>query len=166
MTEITNEHNGHRITISDETRMLFEVSGPLINETFCEYSAARVKIDDAAGKHEAQTRRRISVAVLDEKGRPQTVTGVHAAKGNVLGLQKDLQRYGYPDYYPNVAWITDTINHVAELTKQIEALNSKLRPFVMHGSGHDLIGKTHAEKVDALVVMIEEKTEAAKNQEK
>ena len=34
----------------------------------------------------------------------------------------------------------------------------------MHGSGRDLIGKTHAEKVDALMTMIEEKTEAAKNQ--
>ena len=165
MTEIINEHNGHRITISDETRMLFKVSGPLINETFCEYAAARVKIDDSVAKREAPPQRRISVAVLDEKGRPQTVTGIHAANGNVLGLPKG-EGYTYPDYYPNVAWIADTINRVAELTKQIEALNSKLSPFVMHGSGHDLIGKTHAEKVDALVVMIEEKTEAAKNQEK
>ena len=104
MTEITNEHNGHQITIGDKTQMLFKVEGPLINETFHEYFAARVKIDDSVAKHEAQTRRRIAISVLDEKGRPQTVTGIHAANGNVLGLPKG-ERYGDPYYhaYPVVA---------------------------------------------------------------
>ena len=86
--KIVHEYCGHTITISDDTRMSFSVSGPLFQDQwFGSYVEARTAIEEAVKADEAQNRRQITLSVLDEQGDRRTVTGVHAGHGAVLGMK-------------------------------------------------------------------------------
>jgi len=162
MTEISKEYNGHTITINDDSTMRFRVQGPIV-ETWCDrYLEAQTIIDAAVAEHEAQKRRRIAIKVLNETGDECTVTGVHASNGNVLGLAKN-DRFGlYANYYPALPWIGETIERIRSLSTEAVRLKQSLDPFLMRGDGRDVRpGRTHAQKVDNLVALIEEKTAAA-----
>jgi hypothetical protein len=165
MTEITKEYKEHEISINDLNMRHFKVTGPLVEGIFYEYDKATAKIDDATAAHEAQSRKRISVVVLDERGDKQTITGIHASTGRVLGLKTE--RFGNAGFYPDVEWVGKTLREIVEHEKTISMLRQTIGTFRMTAlSDYGREGKLpHAVKVDRLAELIEAKTREAQAKE-
>lgn len=156
--KITKEYNGHTITL-DAEQMRFRVSGPLINEWFSAFRDCRQKIDEAASKHEAQTRKRISLPVLLENGERVKLTGIHAGNGSILGLPGS-SGFSSQSFYPDVPWIAETLQVIAKLQDKIKAEQERLAPYRVRSHQTGPRG-THSEKVDRLIELVEQATQAA-----
>lgn len=156
--KITWMYEGHTITIDAEHKR-FRIDGPLIKEWVGSFDSAKQQIDEALKKHEAQTRKRVSLPVLTETGERVKLTGIHAGNGSILGLPGS-GGYSTPDFYPDVPWIAEVLQNIAELSKQIKAQENRLEPYRMRR--HAIKAGTHSEKVDYLVQSVEEATRKAK----
>jgi hypothetical protein len=94
------EYAGHTITVSND--MTFTVAGPHVNNNYIDSArAAREMIDKAVANANKQARARLAITVISYNGEEQTVRGLHAGHGTVLGV-KDL-------FFPNVKWVADLL---------------------------------------------------------
>lgn len=157
--EICEEYKDHTIKIGSETRMRFRVQGPLINSWFDAFDAATREIDEAIRKHEAQTRKRIAVRVLDEHGRHATVTGIHAGNGDILGLPN--KGFSGVTFYPDVPWIAAALSRCETLMSETKEIEKQIKPYRMMRTSIEARNRPHNEIVDALVKLIDDTTKAA-----
>jgi hypothetical protein len=99
------EYKGHTIAVRED--LSFMVAGPHVNQYFQRAFDAREAIDQAVTNAAKQSRTKISIPVLSEKGRNEIVHGLHAGHGKVLGTEGD--------FYPYVSWIAQLLKESAKL---------------------------------------------------
>jgi hypothetical protein len=99
------EYKGHTIAVRED--LSFMVAGPHVNQYFQRAFDAREAVDEAVANAAKQSRTKISISVLSEKGRNEIVHGLHAGHGKVLGTEGD--------FYPDVPWLAELLKEKAKL---------------------------------------------------
>lgn len=155
------EFQGHKITVTEDLE--FRVDGPLFNgetrygKTFESASAARTAIQDLMKRHEAQERVKLSIPVISERGKPLTITGVHARNYNALGLG------GETLVYPPAAWIVAALKEREEARARVAQLSKSIEPYGIKANPYGM--RSHEQAVAAIVSDAERKTKAASGRE-
>jgi len=157
----TITYRNHVIEIGEETAWRFLARGPLVNTWKDDYLAATTAIDAAIKAHEAQTRCKIAVQVLDGKGNPQTVRGIHAGNGSILWSGDD-----EAVFYPALQWVQDCLREIHRLHTTMKALQSDVASLRItrhsieagRSSSHDVV-------VDKLLAVIEQRMADARRRD-
>lgn len=151
------KYGDHTITLT--ANMRFQVAGPLYGTeyrgytVFDTYREATEAIDKREKAQEKQERTKLSIKVLDGKGREVTITGVHGRNYNLLGVG-DAE-----EVYPAEAWISDLIRERIKCTARATELRDILNRYKVVAKPY---GLSRYSFEDALKQILNEIDSAAK----
>lgn len=135
-------YDGCTITLNDFFKFVVD---KIENRSFASYEEATNAIDNQRKSKEATNRRKISVKVLDDKGNPHELTGIHAGNGNLV-LKPPIGGYRTSSYL-DLPVIAEAIKRLCELEDHTARLRSLMRKFELKGGGHSFDSSKHPEEM-------------------
>lgn len=130
---MTTTHKYHDVEFEIDENFRFSV--PALGKSFPSYAEMQTAVDNAAKVLELSKREKLALKCVNDKGKPVTVTGVHAGHGTLTTVPKNED-----EAYADVGWVREALSVKRQLEDKLAKSRDilervRLRPKERNGYG-------------------------------
>lgn len=120
-------------TISLTDKFKFAVTGDIHfggSNTFASMDEAKEAVDQQLKIKGIKAKRKVALTVINDfSGKLETIHGIHATRGDLLGLTESGSYNNSSDALPNVDWIAELVEERIRLHARINEIGHALRKY-------------------------------------